>query len=420
MRAMLIGTLTAGFNARGFAFIKGATEAAPDVFLHVRNLADGQDSELFVRGARVEFDLVLTNVGGTEKPQARNAKLAEATASPAASSEVSRANLRGRPKFWHAAGYGFVVDETSGDEYYVQASSVPHRYLRSGDELEFDVEEQEDGRPQAVNVRIVGWTAVGQSFDDQLDMGHPRWTEQLAALAEPEPWNYQEKPAQDRHAILRSYVKYTFLRLSELTDHVPVSADNSHLAFNTGLVTPFQEQLFAVFRRRPAAEAGPPWILSSFERSSSPTFLLRFGANPPPLAWYYNDPSQLVFDTGVTLSVNVEHVPHDPERFPEALKHLSPSDLAALANAKAPEAIERVRRNYKTAIPQFYRDGRSGEGKMQLLLPISLLRRDSVELALAVDRLAPDVYLGRTVLTLDWAYNNARLLTRPDTDWLRP
>jgi len=118
--------------------------------------------------------------------------------------------------------------------------------------------------------------------------------------------------------------------------------------------------------------------------------------------------------------VNVEHVPHDPTRFPEALNLLTPQDLAAQVNAKAPEAVERVRRNYKTAIPQYYRDGKSGQGKMQLLLPVALLRRDHAELALAVDRLASDVYLGRTVLTLDWAYNNARLLTRPDTDWLKP
>jgi len=94
--------------------------------------------------------------------------------------------------------------------------------------------------------------------------------------------------------------------------------------------------------------------------------------------------------------------------------------LAALVNAKAPDAIARVRRNYKTAIPLFYRDGRSGVGKMQLLLPVALLSRDRVELALAVDRLDSGVYLGKTVLTLDWAYNNARLLTRPDSDWLRP
>ena len=122
----------------------------------------------------------------------------------------------------------------------------------------------------------------------------------------------------------------------------------------------------------------------------------------------------------MTLSVNVEHVPHDPDRFSDALKSMSPQDLAGLVNAKAPEAIDRVRRNYKTAIPQFYRDGKSGDGKMQLLLPVALLSRDKVELALAVDRLPSGVYLGRTVLSLDWAYNNARLLTRPDTDWLRP
>lgn len=419
---MPIGVLRASLNDRGFTFIKGGAEVevAQDVFLHIRNIADGEDSDLFVRGARVEFDLVLVTVGGEEKPQARNVRLVEASAVPPGTREISRTDLRGRLKFWHANGYGFVVDEDSGDELYVSGTTVPRRYVRSGDIVQFDVEKQEDDRFQAVNVRVVDWAPTQEPFDDQLDMGHPRWTEQLAALAEPEPWNYPEKPASDHYAILRSYVKYTFLRLNELPDHVPVSADGTHLAFNTGLVTSFQEQVFALFRRRPEGELGPPWVLSTFERASSPAFLRLFGGNVPPLARYFDDPSDLVFDTRAPLNVNVEHVPHDPERFPEALKHVSPEDLAGLVNAKAPEAIERVKRNYKTAIPQFYRDGRSGQGKMQLLLPVALLRRDVVELALAVDRLGPDVYLGRTVLTLDWAYNNARLLTRPDTDWLRP
>ena len=149
------------------------------------------------------------------------------------------------------------------------------------------------------------------------------------------------------------------------------------------------------------------------------SILQMFGSSLPPLASYYDDPAQLVFDTRLPLSVNVEHVPHDRERFPPTLKSLSPQDLAALVNARAPEALDRVRRNYKTAIPQFYRDGKTGDAKMQLLLPVAPLARDQVELALAVDRLE-SVYLGRTVLPLDWAYNNARLLTRPDSDWLRP
>jgi cold shock CspA family protein len=417
-----IGVLRASFNDRGYTFIEGSPEAESesDVFLHIRNIADGEDSQSFVRGGRVEFDLVTATVSGDEKPQARNAKLIEGSSVLPGTSEISRTNLRGRLKFWHANGYGFIVDDDSGDDFYVSGLSVPGRYLRSGDIVQFDEEKQEDERFQAVNVRVLDWAPTQEPFDDQLDVGHPGWAERLAAVAEPEPWNYPEKPASDRHAILRSYVKHTFLRLNELHDHVPVSGDGTHLAFNTGLVTPFQEPIFAIFRRRSDSEFGPPWVQPIFERASSPAFLRLFGGNVPPLAWYFADPSELVFDTRVPLNVNVEHVPHDPERFPEALKHISPEDLAGLVNAKAPEVIERVKRNYKTAIPQYYRDGRSGEGKMQLLLPVALLRRDVVELALAVDRLGPDVYLGRTVLTLDWAYNNARLLTRPDTDWLRP
>lgn len=419
------GILRASFNDRGFTFIavdepEGAGRR--DVFLNIRDLADEEDSSAFVRGSRVEFEIVLVkrrSRDGTleEKEQARDARLTEPAASPAT---VVQSGLQGSLKFWHPTGYGFIVADDGSGDFFVSGASVPRGYIRMGDVVQFDVAKQSTGDLQAVNVRVIDWVERGEPFDDLLDMGHPRWAEQLAGLAEPEPWNYPEKPAKDRYAILRSYVKYTFLRLNELPEHVSISADDAQLAFNTGLVTRYQEMIFAIFRKRTGDETGPPWILRGFEKASSPAFLLPFGGRVPPLAWYFDDPAQLVFDTRVQLQVNVEHVPHDPERFPEILKAMSPEDLAAQVNAKAPEAIERVRRNYKTAIPQYYRDGRSGNGKMQLLLPVALLSRDRVELALAVDRLGPEVYLGRTVLTLDWAYNNARLLTRPDTDWLRP
>lgn len=74
---------------------------------------------------------------------------------------------------------------------------------------------------------------------------------------------------------------------------------------------------------------------------------------------------------------------------------------------------QRVYRNYKTAIPQFHR------GEIQLLLPLCLERPDRADLALVVSRVG-DCYRGDTVLTLQMAYNNARLLTRPDREWLTP
>ncbi len=418
---MLAGSVLNKFSDRGFTFVAVDPEYGVDenVFLHVTGIEDQDQANLFVKGSRVEFELVFVSRDGQDRPQARNARLMVEVADAGTPTSATGAH-RGSVKFWHPMGYGFVADEKGDREYYVKSGSVPGGYLRQGDIVGFDVENGRDGKTQAVNIKPLHWDSVGDPYSDLVDMGHPKWANTVAALAESEDWNYRIHPAKDPFVILRSYLRYTFLRLRELPDHLTYSADETALAFNTGLVTPFQEHIFALFRRRPGGELGPPWVLRGFEKASSVPFLSLFGRNLPPLASYFDDPAQLVFDSRLPLSVNVEHVPHDPTRFPESLNLLTPHDLAAQVNAKAPEAVERVRRNYKTAIPQFYRDGKSGQGKMQLLLPVALLRRDHAELALAVDRLDSDVYLGRTVLTLDWAYNNARLLTRPDTDWLKP
>lgn len=56
--------------------------------------------------------------------------------------------------------------------------------------------------------------------------------------------------------------------------------------------------------------------------------------------------------------------------------------------------------------------------KMSLLLPLSLVDDDIIDLALVTERTSSGNYLGHTILPLDWAYSNARLITRPDSDWL--
>ena len=71
--------------------------------------------------------------------------------------------------------------------------------------------------------------------------------------------------------------------------------------------------------------------------------------------------------------------------------------------------------NYKTAVPQYYK------GRIQLLIPICLVSESVPDLALVVSKnVAGNHYLGHTCLTLDMAYNNARLIARPDSAWLKP
>ena len=88
-------------------------------------------------------------------------------------------------------------------------------------------------------------------------------------------------------------------------------------------------------------------------------------------------------------------------------------DCKTLSKGQLIQLKERAKRNYKTAIPQYY------NGNIQLLLPLSLTDPAKADLALAVERFN-DFYRAATCLTLDMAYNNARQLARPDRDWLAP
>ena len=132
------------------------------------------------------------------------------------------------------------------------------------------------------------------------------------------------------------------------------------------------------------------------------------------MAHYFDDPSQLVLDGRKELRVNVEHViSENRERFPEPYLTMAEYQLQTFLKGAIDNAKQRIRRNYKTAIPQYYR------GRVQLLLPLCLTKPAVADLALVVDN-HDTFYRAATCLTLDMAYNNARQLARPDRDWLVP
>ena len=79
-------------------------------------------------------------------------------------------------------------------------------------------------------------------------------------------------------------------------------------------------------------------------------------------------------------------------------------------------ALRRTRWNFKTAIPMYFHTKKN----ISLLLPLGVLSDETIDLALVVERTPVGAYLGHTVLPLDWAYSNARLICRPDSDWLTP
>lgn len=232
----------------------------------------------------------------------------------------------------------------------------------------------------------------------------------LAKDAEAEDWAYQNTSADRPLPVLYNYIRYTYRKVAE-EGKICLSENGQYSCFNTGLVTPSQEAIYASFEVNRKTDV-QPWFFKSWFRRG------RWESNSfpelPDIAHYFDDPASLVFDTRKDLRVNVEHIiAENKERFPEPYQSMNDYDLQNLLNGTIDNAKQRVRRNYKTAIPQYYR------GQIQLLLPLSLGNPPRAVLALVAERHST-FYRVSTCLTLDMAYNNARQITKPDRDWLEP
>jgi hypothetical protein len=245
--------------------------------------------------------------------------------------------------------------------------------------------------------------ALVPSFDTKI--------EELAALAEPEDWGYASASAVKKNPVLRNYINYTFARVEE-EGKIEVAADGSAAGWNTGLVTTFQEPIFMLLSPNKFAGDGRRWHFWKWCRQGEAA--LNKLSKLPEMAHYFDDPTCLVLDTRWDLRANIEHIIADNRgRFPEPYRSMSNFELHNFLRGAIDAARSRVRRNYKAAIPQYYR------GAVQLLLPLCLKDAGKADLALVVERF-DGFYRAATCLTLDMAYNNARQLARPDKDWLQP
>lgn len=230
--------------------------------------------------------------------------------------------------------------------------------------------------------------------------------EELKSIAMKEDWDYKKNPI-GKNPILENYIKHTFVKLYE---EKKVLEQNGYSVFNTGLVTDCQEEIFA-FSQYNKRQSSIKWFFIGW-RKSSDRDLMKF-TKLPENANYFDNSSDLIYDTKLNLRPNINHIIDDNiTRFPTALQTMDKYQLGVLLEGTINDAIKRIRRNYKTAVPQYY------DGRLQLLLPLCLTSKASADLALVIEK-ENDVYRASTCLTLDMAINNARLIAKPDDEWLK-
>lgn len=247
------------------------------------------------------------------------------------------------------------------------------------------------------------------------------WWGDLAAIALPENWGGGRMP------ILFNYIKFYTRRIHEegLWTEATAAGGVKLAAFDTGLLSRHFEPIYAVFEENRNADR-QPWVHKDWAIPSS-SRMKAFDLTKVKRAVFFSDPAEVVYDPRVPVIPNLEHIlDENVDRYPAPLRENGYLRKAALENA-IHVAEARARANWRLAAPQFHWSSPDAPGRVQLLLPLSLIDPETVDLALVLDRTPPTAehpdpvdasYRAYTVLPLEWAYANARLITRPEAYWL--
>jgi len=241
--------------------------------------------------------------------------------------------------------------------------------------------------------------------------------QKLAEKAKTEQWDF-DRPEFKKNGrsfpIIANYLNYTFLRLQEQSK-IRFSVDASKACVNTGLHTPEGKDIFATFYRNQVAveRNQPDWTLFGYFDGYSDK--MREFEPLPDIATYIDDPGELVFDHRLELEVDYKHILTDNrERLPVVLQG-NPALARNAVEGAVRQLKERLKRNYKLAVPHWY------NGRIQLLLPLCITDDNIADVALVAEKeVARKKYMVRTVLTMDMAYIDARIICAPDRQWLNP
>ncbi len=235
----------------------------------------------------------------------------------------------------------------------------------------------------------------------------------LARIAQPEKWDCG---SDHEKKILLNYLCYTYDRV-KMEQKISYTADGKCMCFNTGLLTEYGGDIYAFFveNKNPAAKGSQKWFLNSFKQATD-TEIRQFH-KMPELADYFTEPSDFIYDKNLPLNVDYDHIINNNyDRF-TAIGLDQKFMIEGLLRNAVKVIVEKVKRNYKLALPQYYTDKQTGEAKIQLLLPLFLTNKEKADLALVVDK-GDYGYVGKTVLPLDYAYVNYRRIVKPESDWL--
>lgn len=269
-----------------------------------------------------------------------------------------------------------------------------------------------------------------------------------------ETWKFRSSAADDYRPktefdILQSYLQYVFEKL--LDDHadpasknygkIVFSANKKYALFNSGLLNRFAQDIYIV--GEVYGMNRDRFTLSNLKIAPSKVELIReYGFTSaaltpyPEVVAFFQHLDDIIYDPTIEIDLSAERLSHIIEdgarrnRFSEKYTAIyKRGDLPAITStleSAIKNALQIAKRNYKYVVPQYRSAHGSEQGKIQFLMPVYLDRQygEKPDFALVLNiEIMPDgtkYYTPETILELPWAYNNARVICKPEDTWLDP
>lgn len=273
-----------------------------------------------------------------------------------------------------------------------ETNTIPHAKTNKYDTIISSQEKEND--------------VVSELYDFMIWGDYDAKIQTLANMTD-ENWNFHGKT---NNLILKNYLRYTAKKLEE--ENKVITTDN-YCLMNTGLFTSYYEPIY-IYTEKNTGTSDQEWFFKQFATEYE---LGNLGITElPERANYFQNPNLLIFDASCKINVHYKHILEDENniaRIPDSIKNAK--NLHHIFSGAIEIMKKKVTANYKIAVPQYF------NGKIQLLLPLCLVDSDIPDLALVVTKnQSGNFYQGHTCLTMEMAYNNARLIAKPESNWLLP
>lgn len=278
--------------------------------------------------------------------------------------------------------------------------------------------------------------------------------EDLAKTAMKESWDLKDH-SKRKFSVLRSYLENTLIRLeledkrTECNEDKKIIRKDTLVFFNTGLLSKHLDDIFIVGEDSIIEIEADLLGKLKYSVIKNPKTCIQTDSyikehlvkrNLPKMAQYFTDDEMLNFNPNLNPSYNAEHICKDnlerilPANIYENIKNNSAAKedwinkLYRHFESAVKQSFQLASRSFRLAVPQFNPETE----KIQFLLPICLKFTNDDNVTISDDYNQPccvlvlanegegsdEHYDGKTILTLDMAYNNARLIERPGITWL--